>query len=256
MPGTLRTEERGGVAVFTLENASKRNALDVTLCEKLVAALAAAPAAGTRAIVLTGAGDRAFSAGFDLAALSDGAQVERAFSALMDAVAASPVPIVCALNGQAVGGGCELAAACDLRLAHPGVKLALPPARLGIVYREQGLARFSALCGESRARRMFLCAEAVDAKTALAWGLVDEVVGDYELVPRAHDRAADIAALAPLAVQGMRRSFELLLARRAELDEAGRSLLGRLRAEAWSSEDAVEARAAIAEKRPAVFKGR
>jgi len=253
----LRTEDSGGVAVWTIDHAAKRNALDVGLCRALIDALAAAPGAGVRAIVLTGAGDHAFSSGFDLEALADGAAAaEGAFTALIDAVAASPVPVVCALNGVAYGGGCELAASCDLRLAHPGVKLAMPPARLGIVYAARGLARFSALAGESRARRLFLCAETIDAETALRWGLVDELVGDYELLPRARDRAADIAALAPLAVQGMRRSFELLLARRAQLGAEDRALLEKLRAEAWASEDAAEARAAFAAKRKADFKGR
>lgn len=252
----LRTEGSGGVVVWTLDNAAKRNALDLALCKQIGDALAAAPAAGTRAIVLTGAGDRAFSAGFDVGALGDPAAVQRAFSGLMDAMAGSPVPIVCALNGPAYGGGLELAAACDMRLAHPGVKLMMPPAKLGIVYSERGLARFSALAGESRARRMFLCAEVVDAETAARWGLVDDVVGDYELLPRARDRAADIAALAPLAVQGMRRAFEALIRRRAELAEVDRQLIDKLRAEAWSSEDAAEGRAALAARRPPVFKGR
>ena len=255
MTGILRTEGKG-VVVWTIDHAAKRNALDVALCQSLAEALAAAPGAGTRAIVLTGAGDRAFSAGFDVDALVDGAAVQRAFTGLMDAVAASPAPIVCALNGPAYGGGLELAAACDIRIAHPGVKLLMPPARLGIVYGERGLARFSALVGESRARRMFLAAETVDAETAARWGLVDEVVAADALLPRARDRAAEIAALAPLAVQGMRRAFEALLRRRAELAEADRRLIEKLRAEAWSSEDAGEGRAALAARRPPVFKGR
>jgi len=97
----LRTEGGGAVVVWTLDNAAKRNALDLAMCKQLVDALAAAPAAGARAIVLTGAGDRAFSAGFDVGALGDAAAVQRAFSGLMDAMSASPVPIVCALNGPA-----------------------------------------------------------------------------------------------------------------------------------------------------------
>src|SRR5262249_3569236 len=144
----------------------------------------------------------------------------------------------------------------DIRIAHAGVKLLMPPARLGIVYAEWGLARFSALVGESRARRMFLAAETVDAETAARWGLVDEVVAADELLPRARDRAAEIAALAPLAGQGMRRTFEALLRRRAELAEEDRRLIERLRAEAWGSDDAAEARAAFASRRPPVFQGR
>src|SRR5262245_36655129 len=132
----------GPVRVLTLDNPAKRNALDPQLCASLGAEISAAPADGVRALVLTGAGDKAFCAGFDLDAL---AEAEAAFPQVIQAVAGSRLPIVCALNGVAFGGGAELAATCDLRVAHPEVKIAMPPARLGIVYHPAGLARFAAL---------------------------------------------------------------------------------------------------------------
>jgi len=242
MAAELHRERAGRVLILTIDNPAKRNALDLGLCTALADALAQAPGGGALAVVLTGAGDRAFSAGFDLDALADPGRAEAAFGGLMDAVAGSALPIVCALNGPAFGGGCELAAACDLRVAHAGVKLGLPPARLGIVYSERGLARFSALVGESRARQLFLAARTVDAQAALAWGLVDEVVED--VAARARARADEIAGLAPLAVQGMRRAFELLLARRAELAPEARTELDGLRRAAWTSADSVARRKA------------
>jgi enoyl-CoA hydratase/carnithine racemase len=242
MAAVLHRELAGPILTLTLDHPTKRNALDATLCAELAGALAAAPAAGARAVVLAGAGDRAFSAGFDLDALEpDAPNAEITFRALIDAVAASALPIVCALNGGAFGGGCELAATCDLRVAAPGVKLGLPPARLGIVYHERGLARVTALVGESRARQLFLLARIIDAETALAWGLVDEIAGD----PRARARAwaEEIAALPPLAVQGMRRAFELLLDRRAELAADAQAELAARRAAAWASTESIQARA-------------
>jgi enoyl-CoA hydratase/carnithine racemase len=256
MPGELHRERSGAILVLTLDNPAKRNALDGALCAALADALTRAAETGARAVVLTGAGERAFSAGFDLdeldqpggpqQALPAGGRsplnsAEAAFRALIDAVAAAPLPIVCAVNGGAFGGGCELAATCDLRVAAPGVKLGLPPARLGVVYHERGLARFAALVGESRARQLFLAARTLDVETALAWGLVDEIAAD----PRARARAwaEEIAALAPLAVQGMRRAFELLVLRRAELAPDARAELAALRRAAWASEESILARA-------------
>ena len=255
MTATLHRETHGAVTVLTIDHEAKRNALTPALCRELTAALVAPPA-GSRALVLTGAGARAFSAGFDLGALEGEAVAKSPFDPLIDAAASSPLPLVCALNGAAYGGGLELAATCDLRVGHAGVRLAIPPARLGIVYAARGLARFSALVGESRARELFLTARTLDADEAHAWRLIDHLVAEAEVLPRALALAGEMAALAPLAVQGMRRSFEALLARRAELAPAAAAEIERLRSAAWLSDDAAEGRHALAEKRPPEFKGR
>lgn len=251
----LLVERTGDVAVLTLDNPDKRNALDHALCAELGAALAGLAPGGVRAAVVTGAGERAFSAGFDLDALDDGAAAERAFTGLIEAVVACPVPLVAALNGAAFGGGCELALTCDVRVGHAGVKLAMPPARLGIVYPTRGLARLSALCGESRARQMLLFARAVAADEAHRIGLLDHLVDAADVRVEALALAQSAAELAPLAVQGMRRAFELLLARRAALGTEDAAELERLRLAAWSSEDAAEARAAHRAKRAPAFRG-
>ena len=204
------------VDIIEISSPAKRNALDATLCQHLIERLARLETSGARAAILTGdPTGRAFCAGFDLGALGDLAAADRAFSSLIEAVSACRVPLIAALNGAAVGGGCELAATCDLRVAHPGVKLAMPPARLGIVYPPRGLARFAALCGESRARQLFLAARTVDAEEAHRWGLVDFVVPTADVRPRAEALAAEIAALDPAAVQGMRALFERRLGARS-----------------------------------------
>jgi enoyl-CoA hydratase/carnithine racemase len=248
----LTIERRGDVTLLTLANPGKANALDPALCGWIVDAVRALEG-NARAAVLTGAGDKAFCSGFDLEALD---QAEGPFTKLIDAVASSPVPIIAALNGQTFGGGCELAATCDLRVAHAGVKLGLPPAKLGIVYSASGLARFSAIVGESRARALFLAAKTIDASEAHRWGLVDEIVAPADLIPRAIEIAEGIAKLAPLAVQGMRRTFEALIARRAVLAGEAAKEIAERRAAAWQSEDVAEARRAFAEKRPPIFRGK
>ncbi|MBI4511293.1 MAG: enoyl-CoA hydratase/isomerase family protein [Deltaproteobacteria bacterium] len=259
MGSHLHVEERGLVTLLTLSNPQKRNALDPDLCRVLVSTIIGLKDGGARCAVITGEGDKAFSSGFDLEALSeiDGAREgEALFSAVMDAMAASPVPILAALNGVAFGGGCELAAACDLRVGHAGVKVAMPPARLGLVYAPRGLARFSALVGEARAREMFLCARTLDAQAALSWGFLQELVPERDVLPRTLALAEEIASLAPLAVQGMRRSFEALLRHRATLPSEDAAALHLAREIAGRSADFFEAKRAFIEKRKPAFQGK
>jgi len=258
--GELLTEWRGHVLVLTLSNPSKRNALDPALCNALAEAVRGMAEQEVRCAVLTADGDKAFCSGFDITALPSQSGLQdlggNPFDPLIEAVAASSVPVVAALNGSAFGGGCELAATCDLRVGHAGVKLAIPPAKLGIVYAARGLARLSALVGESRAREMFLAARTVQAHEAAQWGLIDYIVEADQVLPRALEIAEGIAALAPLAVQGMRRSFEALMSQRASLDPETSAELDRLRLAAFASEDGAEARAAFAEKRTPRFSGK
>jgi enoyl-CoA hydratase/carnithine racemase len=152
-----------------------------------------------------------------------------------------------------MGGGCELAATCDLRVAHEGVTLAMPPVRLGLVYAPRGLQRFVALVGMSRTREMFLTAQPVTAERALGWGLVDRVVAPNEVLPTALALAAEIARGAPLALAGTRRALERLLL--PPLSPEVEAELAELQVRAWTSDDAREARLAFAEKRPPKFTG-
>jgi enoyl-CoA hydratase/carnithine racemase len=247
----LIVEERGAVALLTLSNPQKRNALDPTLLQALVDAITQLPQRGVRAAVLTGQ-DGYFSSGYDISALPDAPvagenPLDRALAILAD----GDLPIVAALNGPAVGGGCELAATCDLRVAHAGVTLTMPPARLGLIYSSSGLRRFVALCGASHTRELFLTAAPVEAQRALAWGLLDRVVDDVLLT--ALTLAEAIAKGAPLAVRGMRRALNRL---EAPLPPEIAAELLAAQAQAYMSEDAREARAAFKEKRPPQFKGR
>ena len=253
MSGAIDIERRDAIAIVTLKNEKKKNALDPTMLDALVAALARFPSEGVRAVVLTGAGD-VFSSGYDISALPTGAAPSvNPLGPALAAIAGGPLPVVAALNGAAIGGGCELAATCDLRVAHDGVSLMMPPVRLGLIYAPTGLARFVALCGLSRTRELFLTAAPVPALRARDWGLVDHVVQRDEVLQTALALATEIAKGAPLAVAGTRRALELLL---PSVDGAGLAELVRLMQEAWLSEDAAEARAAWSSKRKPEFKGR
>lgn len=250
----LKVERRDAIAILTLSNPQKRNALDPHLLDALCSALSRLPSDGVRAAVLTGEGDKAFSAGYDIAALPDeAAPSDNPLARALDAIADGALPVIAALNGAAIGGGCELAATCDLRVAHDAVTLMMPPVRLGLVYAPSGLARFVALCGLSRTRELFLTATPVAAARALSWGLVDHVVARDAVVATAVALATEMARGAPLAVAGTRRALELLL---PSLDAAGAAELAQRIQQAWTSEDAAEARAAWSAKRKPTFKGR
>mgnify|MGYP001544972634 CR=1 FL=1 len=253
MSGSVEVERRGAIAIVTLRNEKKRNALDPPLLDGLCAELARCAGEAVRAVVLTGAGD-VFSSGYDLAALPAGAApTTHPMGAALAAIAGGPLPVIAALNGAAIGGGCELAATCDLRVAHEAVTLMMPPVRLGLVYAPAGLARFVALCGLSRTRELFLTAAPVPALRARDWGLVDHVVARDEVLATAIALAAEIARGAPLAVAGTRRALELLM---PPFDAVAAAELALLMQQAWTSEDAAEARAAFREKRKPEFKGR
>jgi len=251
--GSIDVERQDNVAVVTLRNEAKKNALDPEMLDALVAALGRLPGEGARAVVLTGAGD-IFSSGYDIAALPSGAAPSaNPMGAALAALSDGPLPVVAALNGVAIGGGCELAATCDLRVAHDAVTLTMPPVRLGLIYSPAGLRRFVALCGMSRTRELFLTAQPVPAARALGWGLIDRVVPKGEVLATATALATEIAKGAPLAVAGTRRALELL---QPPIEAGALTEIAADLQRAWMSEDAAEARVAFREKRKPQFKGR
>jgi enoyl-CoA hydratase/carnithine racemase len=210
-----------------------------------------------RCVVLTGSGD-VFSAGYDIADLSPDRLAEEAaellthpFEAAMAALDAVPVPVVAALGGHAFGGGLELALACDLRVCAPRARLGMPPARLGVVYSHTGLRRFVDAIGAARTRELFFTARPVDAREALSWGLVNEVVDDVEA--RSVALAQEIAALAPLSLRGNKRVLQALV---PPLDLALEAELHALRDAAFRSWDFAEGVRAFTEKRSPEWRGR
>ena len=169
---------------LTISNPAKRNALDHPILDAISATLAellAAPDSHARCVIVTGAHGM-FSAGYDIGEIPDEDFEEQAerlvahpFTLAIDALAAFPHPTLAALPGHTIGGGLELALACDLRVAQAGIKLGMPPAKLGLVYSHTGLRRFIDAIGAARTRELFLLGSYIDAPTALAWGLVNRV---------------------------------------------------------------------------------
>jgi enoyl-CoA hydratase/carnithine racemase len=250
------------VARLTISNPGKRGALDHEILDAFASTL---PKLEARCVIITGQ-DRIFSAGYDIGDLggsgrivfADAAErlVANPFGAAIDAIDDYPFPILGALNGHAIGGGLELALSCDLRIAAGAIKVGMPPAKLGLVYSHTGIRKFIDTIGAPRTRELFLVGGRIDAETALAWGLVNEVVAPEQLGERALALATEIAANAPLAQSGNKRVIGAVLEARAQLaPEVERELL-ELRRACFSSEDFREGVRAFAAKRPPEWKGR
>ena len=264
MAGELLVDEPlDGVRRLTISNPSKRNALDHPILDGIAAAVRDAQDDGAvRSLLLTGAHGM-FSSGYDIGDIPSDVFAQEAeklvahpFTSAIDALDATDLPTVAALPGHTIGGGLELALACDLRLARDGIRLGMPPAKLGLVYSHTGLRRFLDAIGEPRTRQLFLLGRNVDARTALGWGLVHEVCGEEDLEREALDWARELAANSPLSIRGNKRVIRALLGARGALEPAVERDLIALREACFASEDLREGVRAFGEKRPARWQGR
>jgi enoyl-CoA hydratase/carnithine racemase len=254
----------GGVLRLTISNPEKRNALDHPILDAITATLrkhAAVDKEGelgfqARCVIVTGADDM-FSAGYDIGEIPEAEFEERAerlvahpFTEAIDALEAFPWPTLAVLPGHTIGGGLELALACDLRIAKAGIKLGMPPAKLGLVYSHTGLRRFIDAIGVPRTRELFLLGEYVDAHRANDWGLVNRVADETELEAQSLRLAGALAANAPLSQRGNKRVIAALLQAQGELDDGVERELIELRQASFASKDMREGMKAFAEKRP------
>ena len=251
------TDPGGGVRVLTLHHEQKRNALTDALLGQLSSILELKDMAAVRVLVLRGAAGT-FCSGYDLSSLAALAPDGRLPDALLGETLARleqfPAPTLALVEGAAFGAGCELATTCDFRVCAEGAVFCMPPARLGVVYAPAGLQRLMALVGMARAKRMVLTARRVPAVEALLWGLADEVAAGKDVERTAFTLAVELAQGAPLAVQGMKRSLNVLA--RGVLPSAVEAELAALRARAFASSDLAEGRAAFLAKRVPKFTGR
>ncbi len=260
----LIDEPAAGVVRLTISNPAKRNALDHPILDAISDTLAtlAEVASQARCVVVTGAHGM-FSAGYDIGEIPAGEFEERAeklvahpFTEAIDALEAFPYPTVAMLPGHTIGGGLELALACDLRVCVDGIKLGMPPAKLGLVYSHTGLRRFIDAIGVPRTRELFLLGKYIDAPTALSWGLVNRLAAAEQLEALTLEVAAELAGNAPLAQKGNKRVIAALLRGESALSPEVEEELIELRQASFASQDMREGMRAFAEKRPPRWQGR
>jgi len=259
----LIDEPAEGVVRITISNPAKRNALDHPILDAISETLRRLSGdGGARCVIVTGAHGM-FSAGYDIGEIPEEEFEERAerlvahpFTEAIDALEAFPWPTLAVLPGHTIGGGLELALSCDLRVAVEGIKLGMPPAKLGLVYSHTGVRRFIDAIGAARTRELFLLGRYIDAATALQWGLVTRVVAEDALEGEGLELAAELAGNAPLSQRGNKRVIAALLAAEGEVPAEVEEELIELRRASFASQDMREGMRAFAERRPARWQGR
>lgn len=203
----LNVCDREGVRWLSINRPDKLNALNGDVLAALEAAVAAARAAReVRVVVVTGVGEKAFVAGADIAqfrglSTAQAADLARRGQRLFDAIERLPKPVIAAVNGFALGGGCELALACHLRVASSNARFGQPEVKLGLIPGYGGTQRLPRLVGRGRALQLLLTGQMIDAATALAWGLVNRVVEPGTLEEAVNELAREILAVSPAAVR-------------------------------------------------------
>ena len=252
-------EKKNAIAYVTVNRPKVLNALNTATMAELGSAfqeIKTDPA--IRVAILTGAGEKAFVAGADIGELAkqdavSGKEFAHRGQAVFDLIENLGKPVIACINGFALGGGCELALACTMRLASDNAKLGQPEVKLGIIPGYGGSQRLPRLVGKGLAMQMLLAGEMITAQEAHRIGLVNEVTSVAELIPRAEAIAAKIIANAPLAVQyameAVNKGMDMTLA-------AGLYLEASLFGVCCATEDKTEGTAAFLEKRPAAFKGK
>jgi enoyl-CoA hydratase len=255
---TLLIERRGRVAIITINRPEKRNALNIKTRQEGAAALdELRDDAEIGVVVFTGAGDKAFIAGADIAEFANRTALTQRDvmldRSLFNAIDSFPKPVIAMVNGYCLGGGCELALACDLRIASETASFGQPEINLGIIPGGGGTQRLTRLIGEGKAMELIMTGDIIDAKTAYTLGLVNTVVPAADLEAKTMELANRIAEKSPIALQMAKEAVKL--ASRSNLDEGLRREVD-LFALCFSSEDKDEGVGAFLEKRKPQFKGK
>jgi enoyl-CoA hydratase len=255
----IKTENRDGVLWITIDRPSVLNALNARTVEELGSAFAAArDDASVRAVIITGSGEKAFVAGADINELATmtpmvGKFVSEQGQNVFLQIERFPKPVIAAINGFALGGGCELALACHIRIASEKAQIGLPEVALGIIPGYGGTQRMARLVGKAKAFELICGADRISAAEAERIGLVNRVVPAGQLQAAAEELAKKIASRSPVAV---RAAIEAINSGSDMPFEDGQLLEATLFGLLCATEDMKEGMAAFLEKRAAVFPGK
>lgn len=244
-------ENKGAYSIITINNPSQLNALNSQVLDDLNAALDEIDLGTVRAVIVTGAGEKAFVAGADITEMKDldaagGEAFGKKGNDIFRRIETLPVPVIAAVNGFALGGGCELSMACDFRICSENAVFGQPEVGLGITPGFGGTQRLARLIGPGYAKQMIYTARNIKAAEALRIGLVNSVVAPEELMPAAEKLASQIAANAPIAVRQCKKAVNEGL--ELNMDDAI-ALEEKLFGECFATEDQKEGMTAFVEKR-------
>ncbi|MBG6190348.1 enoyl-CoA hydratase/carnithine racemase [Arthrobacter sp. CAN_A212] len=253
----ISAESTNGLGIITINRPESRNALNRVVLDEIAGALDLfLDDEGVGAVIFTGAGGKAFIAGADINQLATYTLVDGLsgrMQRLYDTIEAYELPTIAAINGYALGGGLELAMACDIRIAAEGSRFALPETNLGIIPGAGGTQRLSRLVGRGRAVELILTGRLVDAPEALGMGLVTDVVPSLDLMDTVRKTADTILAKGPLAV----RLAKMVVKHGFDTDQQTGLLLERLaQSLLYTTQDKAEGTAAFLEKRSARYVGK
>lgn len=260
MLGELICEKMGYVYTIEINRPDKHNSLSISLLaqlQKLVETVQNDPEA--RVLVITGVGDKAFSSGFEISeiqgvrAIKPGIEHDYVESALA-AIRNSRLPVIAMVNGYAIGAGCDLVLNCDLRIASLSARFGMGPARMGVMYSEQGLWRFINTIGVVNTKDLLFTARIIDASTAKEMGIINQVVPESELTQVTYTMAREIAQNAPLSICAMKKIISWLMER--EIPPAVQKQINELKALVFCSRDCQEGQHAFLDKRTPAFIGK
>ena len=244
--------EKGAIAILTINRPNALNALNRGLVENMARVLRdIRHDQTTRVLILTGAGERAFVAGADIAAMSEmtaieGLEFSRLGHRVLQTVEDLPIPVIAAVNGFALGGGLELAMACDLILASEKARFGQPEINLALIPGFGGTQRLPHRIGQARARELIMTGEMIEAKTALDWGLLNKVVAPDQLLAEARKLAEKLASKSGIA---LRQAKAALRASFTMTEDAGLRFEQSAFGLAFASADRVEGTKAFVQKR-------
>lgn len=254
----IKIEEKQAVMVLTISAPKSLNALNSEILAELNSFLDSFDCNKYRCLIVTGDGEKSFVAGADISEMAhlnepQGQEFGRLGAQVFRAIETLPIPVIAAVNGFALGGGCEIAMACDVRIASSKAKFGQPEVGLGIIPGFSGTYRLPKLVGQGYAKEMIYTGKAIRADEALRIGLVNAVYEPEELMDKVMETAQKIVANAPLAISHAKRcineSYDLIADDAIELENVA---FGKC----FATDDQKEGMAAFLEKRPAAFKAK